>query len=92
MIDAINLMVNNLGIELETLVYLFFLLFGFIVYAKDLQLGLLSHTLLFAGGFIMFYAAEMNYTPFIVSMFVGIALLALSLFISKNQAGRGAIV
>lgn len=83
---------NNLGFQIETLILIVLLLGDLIFYAKDFKVGLMLTMFTMGTAFVGFYAAGMNYVPALVCFFSCVALLCLNLYAVSSASAKGGII
>jgi len=92
---GIDLVAGNLGFAFETIMSFLVLFVGIIAYAKDFKVGVITHLTLFAGLFVWFYQAGLNYKIPIIMFFIMVVILSLSLsFVIKSspQGSTGGLI
>lgn len=76
---AITTLSNNLGMSFENIMLMVIVLGGFIFYVQDVKLGMILHVLMTGVLFMIFYNFALNYVFSLVTMFIFIVLLSLTL-------------
>jgi len=90
MIDPVSQLENTIGISVEMLTLVIIALGSLIFSAKDMRVGLIVATLLFAGAFIAFYQLGYEYIYAFVAFIFSMVILLISLFITY-QKGRSVV-
>lgn len=83
---------SNLGMNLETALFIIYLLIGIVWYAVDFKIGVMMSILIALGFFVWLFSVDMQYFRFLVVMILGIVLLCFSLYANATaKQGSGLI-
>lgn len=77
---GIELIIDNIGMALEWIISLIFILGSFIFMAKDFKLGMIVLFTTMGGVFVWFYQAGLEYKVPLVVFFISLIILALTLY------------
>lgn len=83
---------GNVGVSLETMLLIIFLVGGFVFYAKSFLVGISMHFVLSAGLFMLLYQLDMNWVPALVVCMMSVVVMALTLYSSSKQSELGGLV
>jgi len=89
---GITNIINNLGMGFENIILLCVIIGGFIIYAKDFKLGLIMHMIATGLLFMWFYQQGYNYVPSLISFFLFLITLSLSLYAVSKSVQRGTYI
>lgn len=92
MFDGITLITRNLGFNYETIVLVIMLLGCSVFYAKDFKIGVIMTMVMSGGMFMYFYEWGFNYVPALTIFFISLVVLALSLYATKEEVTKGAVI
>jgi hypothetical protein len=82
--QAFTIIANNLGMSLSIIILIGTMVGTLIFYAQDYRLGLMISFFMTGLNFMLDYALDLEYVNTLVCLFMFLALLAFSLFISSK--------
>lgn len=86
---GIELLLDNVGMSFEWVIMLILILGSMIFAAKDFKISLITLIVSMAGLFVWFYEKGYNYSMPLVVFFMGIVVLALSLYAVSSSSQTG---
>ena len=85
-----NLFTENLGMDFSGALFIIYMLLGIIWFAVDYKVGVTMLIVIGLGFFVWLYLIELSFAKFLVSIIIGIILLAFTLYsnaMSKYNSG-----
>jgi hypothetical protein len=95
---AFDIISNNIGMTFENWILLIIVLGGFLFYSSDVKIGLMIHILSTSVLFICLYGANQvygasfNYVNSLVSVFIFIVILSLTLMPVQTTSKQGGFI
>ena len=86
---VIQKIMPNAGVSFEAFILIVITIGGFVFYVKSPQIGLMMHTLMFGCAFMWFYVKDFNWVLPLISFFMCIVLLALSIWATSKVSQLG---
>lgn len=91
--DVFYMLAQNLGMSFEDAVLIVVSVGNIIFFALDVRRGLLLCFIVDAAVFLWFYAAGLNWVKVLITVFIFLVLMAISIYttISSSKSGGGLV-